>query len=157
MLREIHIEKEGKTMQSLKKSMLLAFMTVFVASLAIVPAHAQTARVAADVPFDFAVGSQLMKAGSYHIETQGTGLFLAFSPIGGRTTYALPHQGSGVASVDGQPHLVFNRYGSETFLTRIVLSDGQTFELPRSNREKEILSGRTNTLEQVEVPAGSTR
>ena len=143
-------------MQNLKKYGLFVLMAVFVASVAIAPAHAQGARLAADVPFDFAVGSAHFQAGSYRIETQSQGTFVAFSQADGKTTYSLLCQTSSAGLHNGQPYLIFNRYGTESFLTKIGFSDDYSYLLPRSRREKEILAG-SRTVEQMEVPTGGSR
>jgi len=66
-------------------------------------------------------------------------------------------QGSDAAdSHNGAPYLVFTRYGTETFLSRIVFSTDRTFDLPRSSREKE-LAARLNSNERVAVSIGAAR
>jgi hypothetical protein len=135
-------------MQNLRKYVLFAFMAVFVASLAIVPAHAQ-GRLEANVPFDFVLGQANMKADSYRIESQGS--IVAFVDAEGRARYSMYLPGSDAAdSHNGAPYLVFTRYGTETFLSRIVFSPNQTYDLPRSSKEKE-LAARLNSGEQVAV------
>ncbi|HET9377560.1 MAG TPA: hypothetical protein VFO40_21490, partial [Chthoniobacterales bacterium] len=54
------------------------------------------------------------------------------------------------------PYLVFHRYGTEAFLTKVVFSPAATYNLPRTAREKEILAG-MNSGDQVEIPVGSAR
>jgi len=142
-------------MQNLKKYGLLLLMAVFVGSVAIAPAHAQ-ARIAAEVPFDFAVGSHHFQAGSYRIETQSLGTFVSFSVAGGKTTYTLLYPSSKTALHNGQPYLVFKQYGTESFLAKIVFSDDRSYVVPRSSREKEILA-RPRTVEQMEVTTGGAR
>jgi hypothetical protein len=151
------LEKEETQMQNLKKYGLFLLMAVFVAAVAIAPAQAQGARLAADVPFDFAVGSAHFQAGSYTIKTEGgIGTFVAFSKDGGQGIYSLLYQASKSALHNGQPYLVFNRYGTESFLTKIVFDEDHSYNLPRSSREKEILARRTSD-EEMEVPAGGSR
>lgn len=123
-------------MQSLKQYVLFALMAVFVASFAIVPAHAQSARISANIPFDFSLGKSNLTAGTYSIETQGA--LVAFSMRGGDTKYALLRQPSDAVSHDGQPYLIFIRYGTESFLSKVVFSDDQAYDLPLSSREKEL-------------------
>ena len=135
-------------MQHLRKSLLFVLVGVFVASFAMAPAHAQSASISASVPFDFAVGATSLKAGSYRIATQGS--FLAFSLAGGNTTYTMLYQRGDASRRDGQPYLVFTRYGAESFLSKIVFSENESYEVPRSGREKE-LAARLNSGEQVAV------
>jgi hypothetical protein len=135
-------------MQHLRKSVLFVLVGVFVASFAIAPAHAQSASVSASVPFDFAVGTASLKAGSYRIVTQGS--FAAFSLAGGNTTFTMLSQGGDASRRDGQPYLVFTRYGTESFLSKIVFSENESYAVPRSGREKE-LSAHLSSGEQVAV------
>jgi hypothetical protein len=124
-------------MQNLKKSVLFVLMAVFVVSLAIVPAHAQG--MEANVSFDFVVGQTTMKADSYRIETQGA--FMALVNVqDGRASYALLSPGDDAANHNGQPYLVFTRYGTESFLSKVVFSADKTYNLLRSSREKEMIA-----------------
>jgi hypothetical protein len=141
-------------MQNLRKYVLFAFMAVFVASLAIAPAHAQ-GRLAANVPFDFVLGQTTMKADTYRIESQGS--FVALMDAEGRARYSMYLPGSDAADHhNGAPYLVFIRYGTETFLSRIVFSTDHTYDLPRSSKEKE-LAARLNSGEQIAVAIGAAR
>ena len=133
-------------MQNFRKYVLFVLVGVFVASFAMVPAHAQSSSISASVPFDFAVGTSSLKAGSYRIVKQGS--FLAFSGAGKDTVYTMLHPGSDSGRRDGQPYLVFTRYGTESFLSKIVFSETQSFGVPRSGREKE-LAAHLSSGEQV--------
>lgn len=141
-------------MQNLRKYVLFAFMAVFVVSLAVAPVHAQ-GRLAANVPFDFALGKTTMKADTYRIESQGS--FVALVDTERRARYSMYLPGSDAADhYSGTPYLVFTRYGTETFLSRIVFSTDHTFDLPRSSKEKE-LAARLNSDEQIAVAIGAGR
>ena len=143
-------------MQSLKKYVMFVLMAVIVASLAVSPAHAQGAGAAVSIPFDFSVGSIHLKAGEYRIQPSGAlGTFLAFSSDG-NTKYTLLMPGDKAALHNGQPYLVFHRYGSEVFLRKLVLSAEKTYNLPSTSREKEILAS-SSSGEQVDIPMGSAR
>ena len=123
-------------MQNLKKSALFVLLAVFVASLAIVPAHAQG--IEATVPFDFVMGKTTLKADNYRIQMQGS--FVAIEGVHGGTSYALLIPGTDAANRNGQPYLVFSRYGTESFLSKIVFSDDNVYKVPRSAREKEMMA-----------------
>ena len=125
-------------MNNLKKHVLFLLMAVLGTTLAIAPVHAQTARASANIPFDFVVGKTTLQAGSYRIEQQGSFVLLASAE--GRKTYALLQPGSKVASRDGQPYLVFTRYGKDSFLNKIVFSIDNHYDLPRSAKEREIMA-----------------
>jgi hypothetical protein len=143
-------------MQSLKGSVLFALLAVFVASVAIAPAHAQSEGLLVDVPFDFSVGSNHLQSGSYRIESAGPShSFIALS-TSGRTTYSLYNPSGSAAERDGQPYLIFTRHGEESFLTKIVVSAKESYDLPLTGRQKEILAQATS-IDQVNVPAGGSR
>jgi len=96
-----------------------------------------------------------MKADSYRIASDGS--FVAFVDADGRARYSMYVPGSDAADDhNGAPYLVFTRYGTETFLSRIVFSTDRTFDLPRSSREKE-LAARLNSNEQIAVSVGGAR
>src|SRR4051794_38019512 len=101
-------------MQNLKQSVLFLLMAVFVGLFAIVPAHAQNRRVSANVPFDFEVGDTTLAAGAYRVETHGS--FVAFVDPDGRSTYSILLVSGDAADQNGEPYLIFRRYGSKTFL-----------------------------------------
>ena len=95
-------------MQNLRKYVLFVFMAVFVASLAIAPAQAQS-RLEANVPFDFVLGQTTMKANSYRIASEGS--FVAFVDADGRAIYSMYLPGGDAADLhNGAPYLVFTRY-----------------------------------------------
>jgi hypothetical protein len=141
-------------MQNLRKYVLFAFMAVFVASLAIAPAHAQS-RLKANVPFDFVLGQTTMRADTYRIVSDGS--FIALVDANGKSRYSMYLAGSDAADhYNGAPYLVFTRYGTETFLSKIVFSTDRSYDLPRSSREKE-LAARLNSNEQGAVSIGAAR
>jgi hypothetical protein len=142
-------------MQSLKKYVLFVLTAVLVASFAISAAQAQSAGAAVSIPFDFSVGKIHLKAGDYRIQPTALGTFLAFSSDG-NTRYTLLMPGEKAALHNGQPYLIFHRYGNEIFLRKLVLSAEKTYNLPRTSREKEILA-RLTPGEQVDLPIGSAR
>ena len=141
-------------MQNLRKYVLFVFMAVFVASLAIAPAHAQS-RLEANVPFDFVLGQTTMKANSYRIVNEGS--FLAVVDEEGKAYYSMYVSGSDADDHhNGAPYLIFTRYGTETFLNKIVFSTDHAYDLPRSSKEKE-LAARLNSVQPIAVAIGAGR
>jgi hypothetical protein len=144
-------------MQSLKGSVLFALLAVFVATVAIAPAHAQSEGILVDVPFDFSVGSKHLQAGNYRIESAGPShSFIALAQTGGKTIYSIYNPSDRAAERNGEPYLVFTRSGEESFLTKIVVSAKESYDLPLTSRQKEILAQATST-DQVNIPAGGSR
>jgi hypothetical protein len=144
-------------MQRLKKFLFIGLMAVVaIASLNIPPAQAQSSQAAATIPFNFSVGSTQFDAGDYRLHTEGSlGSFLALAKVGGDTKFSMLRPGVNDNPNHG-PYLVFHRYGTESFLTKIVFSPAEAYDLPRTAREKEILAAR-NSGDRVEIPVGSAR
>jgi hypothetical protein len=135
-------------MQYLLKPMLFAVITALSVALTIVPAHAQSgSRVLANIPFEFSVGNTTLKAGGYTVELPQSGI-IAF-----RSEDETDHQLALSFQVDSdkqsqEAHLVFIRYGSETFLKRVFLSGNEAcHELPKSSREKERVKNKASGAE----------
>jgi hypothetical protein len=125
-------------MKSQKKVGLFVLMAVLGAMIAIVPAHAQSdSRVSVNVPFDFVAGNSALKAGAYRIETMESGV-LILSSDGGRKRFALVVTDGNAASRNGEPYLVFARYGNEAFLDKVVFSTESRYDLLSGNREREL-------------------
>ncbi|HKF04064.1 MAG TPA: hypothetical protein VKB49_17215 [Candidatus Sulfotelmatobacter sp.] len=124
-------------MQSVKKAVLLMFLAAMFAALGAVSARAQEATVSVNVPFDFIVDQHALSAGKYDVQKQGA--FVSLRGSDGKSVYALLFPGSSKRQ-DATPHLVFTRHGDEAFLDKIVFSVGRDFDLPHSNREKELIA-----------------
>jgi hypothetical protein len=146
-------------MQSLKKYLFIGLMALAaVASLNTPAAQAQGARAVATIPFNFSVGSTQFEAGDYRVQAEGDQKsFLALSKVGGDTKYSILFPGvNDDARNNRGPYLIFHRYGTEAFLSQVVFSSAETYELPRTSREKEILAGAPSG-DQVKIPVGSAR
>lgn len=142
-------------MQSRRKNLFAVLMVAFVAASTVASMHAQSGRLAVSVPFDFSVGKQHLNAGDYRVITQGS--FVSFSKKGGTTTTEILFPGEDVHSNhNGQPFLRFTHYGTEYFLKMIVFSEQDSYSLPKSPREKEILST-PRPVEEMVVSAGAAR
>ncbi len=128
-------------MKGLMKSSLFAVLLIVLGTtIGSTPAHAQTGtRVSVNIPFNFVIGNATLKAGRYKVEQVEPGI-LSFSGHDGQehsfalTTLADSTNGS------HHPQFVFTRYGTETFLNKVFLSDDNDCnQLLRSNREKELV------------------
>ena len=144
--RESLLMNEGEIMKGLMKSSLFAVLLIVLGTaISSAPAHAQTgSRVSVNIPFDFVVGNATLKAGQYKVEQVESGL-LSFSGLDGQEhRFALAILGNS-ANVGHHTHFVFTRYGSEAFLSKVFLSDDNDCnQLPRSNREKELIRDQAN-------------
>ena len=133
-------------MQSLKKFVMLAMVALF-GALAVAPAHAQSS-LTVNVPFDFVLGKTTFKSGSYRVARNGTS-FAAFVDADRHAKYAMLLPGDDAPVRNGQPYLVFTRYGQESFLDKVVFSSDEVYDLPVSNREKEMKAQLTSGNEMA--------
>jgi hypothetical protein len=125
-------------MKHFMKPTLFVFIAVLGASLAILPAHAQSG-VRVNVPFDFSVGNNPLKAGNYTVSQLEPGI-IVFSGNDGQQGQLATTVGSDSTKRNQKARLVFTRYGSEVFLNSIFLSDYEDgHELQRSKREKQLI------------------
>ena len=132
-------------MQYLMKAMIFAVMSLLGVTLTIVPAHAQSgSRALANIPFDFLVGNTTLRAGSYTVEQLRSGLLVFSSEDGKEHQFVLTIPGDS-GNQSQEPHLVFTRYGSETFLKRVFFAGNEDYdELLRSSREKELIKNQAS-------------
>jgi hypothetical protein len=140
-------------MQSLKKFTLFLLLTVFVASVGIAPARAQSG-LKADIPFDFEIGKTTLKAGTYRVAVDGS--FVLLQGPDGKTINALLLPGRADHRHKDEAYLVFTRYSKEAFLNTVAFSVDKTYDLPRSNREKEVMA-HVESGEQLAVLIQPTR
>ena len=114
-------------------------MTVLGVGLTAARADAQTgSRVVVNVPFDFFVGSTTLKAGTYKVAALDSGVLVFTSEEATQQTFALSNR-DGASNRSEQPHLVFARYGTETFLNQVFMSSANDCnELRTSNRERTL-------------------
>ena len=97
-------------------------------------ASAQEAAVKVDVPFDFAVGSHVLPAGTYRIAAHGDEL--AFDNHDKKAfLFTLTYRGD--MAKDGKPKLIFDDAHGQYFLRRIETTSSSTsVAFPVSKLEK---------------------
>lgn len=115
-----------------------------------VDALAQEHGLKANIPFVFAVGDQVLPAGTYTITSPSHGIVFIRSTdlqFKAMTTAAHENRESG-----GRSKLVFNKYGDQYFLHQILCptSVAMNVDIPTSNREKRVRSDEPS-LERGEV------
>jgi len=111
---------------------------VGLAMLVTAAASAQIINVKAKVPFSFAVGSSMLPAGEYSLQSLGFGHALAIRNRDANVT-KLVLSNVCQSRTAAKNRLIFHRYGSSYFLSRIW-TEGSSFgyEVPTSAREKEM-------------------
>jgi hypothetical protein len=127
------------------KTRSLAIAAALLLSTVVVPqSHAQ--QLEAKIPFAFTVGDKTLPAGEYRIR-----------PVlsdGAKAQLIQRTDGSGSAIVmtlstedtkESEAKLVFNRYGHEYFLSRILAGEGVARKVQQSRREKELAVGEASS------------
>ena len=126
--------------------------------LAMTSVQAQTpGRVEVKVPFDFAAGKVLFKAGIYSIKKVSDNT-LAIRSIDGKTTKLVDAPLTiGSREFKGGERLVFNQYGNQYFLSQVWLSSDsgrQLFSGAETKAAREYKLADNNAKQQrVEVAA----
>ncbi len=121
--------------------------------LATVSAYAQSAKLKADVPFEFVVAGRTMPNGEYTIQTlDAVDHALSISGESQKPSIFLAH--SCVSTKPVQTKLVFRRYGDQYFLSEIWTAGNEAgYQLSKSRREAEAEMARKDTAEKVMVLA----
>jgi len=137
-------------MQSVKKLGFVLGMAVLGAVVASLPARAEgDRRISVNIPFDFVVGNSTLKAGDYRVQELEKGVLDFGSADGQKHHFAIAESAPGNGR-RSDPYLVFTRYGSEVFLSKIALSVDDSYEVQRSAREKQLIdnqmTGERNAL-----------
>jgi len=120
-----------------------AFSLVSLLSLLLVAgsAIAQTVHVRANIPFNFAVGSKALPAGTYDVGTIGNGddKMLLVQARDGNSSMIMGSNAAENRKPADKSKLVFNKYGSRYFLSEIWVNGAtRGRQLPKTSREKEL-------------------
>lgn len=127
-------------MKSIKTVALFLLVAAIGVNLAGGRAQAEDdSRTSVNIPFDFVLGTSVMKAGSYKVEVTQSRIVDFWNVDAGQHHVSLMLPGSASKAQNGDCHFVFTRYGSEYFLSKIAMSVDRNFELPVSGREKELI------------------
>ena len=119
----------------MKRNMLII---AALAMLVTTAAGAQTINVKAKVPFRFAVGSSILPAGEYSLQTLGFGHALAMRNRDANVT-KLVLSNVCQSRTAAKNRLIFHRYGGSYFLSQIWTEGSSLgYEVPKSAREKEM-------------------
>ena len=128
------------------KSRTLVVLVV-AAFVTVMAAYAQsTARLSANIPFEFRVGNSVLAAGEYEIIPISTPrTLLVRSADGEAAVVALTNTAEKLlAPKDGK--LVFNRYGNTYFLSQVWHPGiNRGYELPKSKSEREMAQNAART------------
>jgi hypothetical protein len=117
------IEKmpSSKEMTNMKPTIAIAFLASTML-MALTSASAQN-KSRANIPFDFRVGSALLPAGSYDIDSSDSHALWIRNQNGHGSVVALAMITSGETTPAAR--LVFNRYGEQYFLSETLTASGE--------------------------------
>ena len=116
--------------------MMNTLSTMFLAGLLATGAFAQRPVVKADIPFDFKIGTMTLPRGIYTVQPNSDSGTLLVR----RTDYtasAMVITNGLERRLTAKGKLVFNRYGTEYFLSQVWMPGGQTRVIPPSKAERE--------------------
>lgn len=136
-----------------KVTTIVAAVGLFLALAVSISAQSPTG-AEVNIPFDFSAGTAHLKAGTYFI-TRSTGNALKIRSTDGKKT-VLVNAPLTIGSRDfkGGERLVFNRYGSEYFLTQVWLTVDSGRQLFPSKAEttaaRELANNKTKA-DRVEI------
>jgi hypothetical protein len=137
-----------------------AFSLISLLSLLLVAgsAIAQTVHVRANIPFNFAVGSKTLPAGTYDVGTIdniNNKILLLQARDGNASMMVNSNAAENLEPAD-KTKLVFNQYGNRYFLAQIWVNGAtRGHQLPKTSREKELARDVAQNLthQRVEIVA----
>ncbi len=136
-----------------KASMILAISAVAVTLVA--PLMAQSVRLTANIPFEFAIGNKALPAGEYMITTGSDPSVLIFKGEQHHVGALIMARQEEIARTNnpaGITKLEFNKYGDRYFLSEVVDGwVGSGFVVTPSRSERELV--KTASAEHFEVLA----
>ena len=134
-------------------SLISLLSLLLVAGLAI----AQTSNVRANVPFNFAVGSKILPAGTYDIGAISSDpKMLLLKARDGNSSMIVGSNSAENPKGAEKSKLVFNRYRDQYFLAEIWVKGATSGrQLPKTSREKELAKELAQDLthQRVEIVA----
>jgi hypothetical protein len=110
--------------------------------------------VRANIPFNFAVGSKTLPAGTYDVGTieNGDSKMLLLQARDGSSSMIVGSNAAEHLKPADKTKLVFNQYGSRYFLSEIwVNGNRRGRQLPKTSREKELAKDFAQDLTQRRV------
>lgn len=126
--------------QWLKLFLVRGLIGLSIALTALMPVNAQSdLQLRVTVPFDFVVGDARFPAGDYSLRPHATtqGVLMLTSRDETRTAVFMAQSVERLVP-QGEPKLVFYRYGDEYFLRQIWSTGLEGCELPKSRTERSI-------------------
>ena len=125
--------------------------------LVVSAAHAQSATVSANIPFDFTVGKQVYPAGNYLLRPWGTvhGDILIQNRDESRDSRVLTEDCTKLGEAE-KTVLIFHRYGDQYFLEQVWI-EGNTIgrQFLKRNIEAQLANNHTGPEVEMFTPAAA--
>jgi hypothetical protein len=119
------------------KSLAARILIIGTALAGVAAVNAADKAIAANVPFNFYMGSTVMPQGAYRVNELANGNIVALKTAHATKAMSVSHMVG--KSLNEPSRMVFHCYGDTYFLAQIWAGDGSMgHALPRSKREKEI-------------------
>lgn len=143
-----------------KRLYILIVIASVLSTMPIISAYGQSARlILADIPFNFVVKDRAFPAGKYTLEAIQVGATqsLKIQSADGSITAMFPTRLAAATARQAEPTVVFNRFGDQYFLSRVLgLEENEACTLT-TFRAEEALAKRTNTNERNVVAITGNR
>jgi hypothetical protein len=145
----------------MKKQMItLMAVAVLVMTLTVISIHAQNAgNLLVTIPFEFSAAGKTLPAGDYYVRRSfdNARVVMRIESQDGSLSINLPTHGAQSAGIQPESKLVFNKYGSQLFLSQVWAAGRSTGEeLNKTSRERTLqreLAGRAGKPETITVAA----
>jgi len=133
----------------MKAGVRAAFLTIAITLIAMMTGFAQSARLSADIPFDFNVGEVKLSSGKYTVKALSPTMVVVKSADSDKSAVSLYNAATTPQDLKGS-QLVFTQYGNQYFLSGVDWATGLSLELPRTKLEIQAARN-TGTRQRVQV------
>jgi hypothetical protein len=133
----------------MKAGVRAAFLTIAITLIAVMTGFAQSARLSADIPFDFNVGEVKMSSGKYTVKALSPTMVMVKSADSERSVVSIYNMATTPQDLKGS-QLVFTQYGNQYFLSAVDWATGLSLELPITKVEIQTARN-TGTRQRVQV------
>ena len=133
----------------MKAEVRRAFFAITITTVLATTSFAQSARLSAEIPFDFNVGDVAMSSGNYTVKALSQTTLLVKSNDSGRSVVSISDAATTPQDLK-KAQLVFNRYGDRYFLSAVDWSRGMSRELPLTKLERQA-ARKTGSRQRIEV------
>ena len=146
----------------MKKQVYSIFViSILLLAASVIPANAQAGRlIGANIPFTFVVKDKTLPAGDYILEPIqiGASQALKIQSADGHITAIVPVRSARTKAIEGDPKLVFNRFGDQYFLSQVFGPEERaSYALHKSSAEERLAKDISGSKRDVVSVSGHTR